>query len=261
METSLVPTQEEVQAITVMAQKAHESKYFDKLGGQQGLFSIAMYAREMNLPIMACLFGGMKSVLGKIELAPQLMNGMIRKAGHRIDILESSDTKCTLKGTRKDTQETATVSFGLEDARRAGLIKSGGGWDKYPSDMCFARAMSRLARRLFPDVIGIAYVQGEIAEDKEPEKMVEAEMEVIPKASSETINPEQYELLISLIDDEEYAQRLIDFYSKKGKCTESLRDLHADSYEKLIETVRARNIQQAKAQEMVNQLNAKEELF
>lgn len=46
------------------------------------------------------------------------------------------------------------------------MIKPGGVWAKYPEDMIYARALSRLARRLFADVIGTAYVEGEIREEK-----------------------------------------------------------------------------------------------
>lgn len=169
MSKDLIPTQEEVKAIEVMAKQAHESKYADKLGGYAGIFSIAMYARELNVPIMSALFGGMSNIMGKITIAPQLMNAMIRKAGHKLKI-DSSDLKCVIEGTRKDTGEKCEVSFSLEDARKAGLIKPNGGWEKYPSDMCFARALSRLARRLFPDVIGMAYVEDEIEDEKEPKK-------------------------------------------------------------------------------------------
>jgi hypothetical protein len=77
-------------------------------------------------------------------------------------VKEASDEACVLVGTRCDTGETQETSFTLEDAKKAGLVKVGGGWTKFPKDMCFARALSRLARQLFSDVIGIGYVEGEI---------------------------------------------------------------------------------------------------
>ena len=176
MSKDLIPTQAEITAIEVMAKQAVESKFIEKLGGFAGAFSIAMYARELNVPIMSALFGGFSNIMGKITIAPQLMNAMIRRAGHKLKI-DSNDQRAIIVGTRKDTHETCEVSFSVEDARKAGLIKPNGGWEKYPSDMCFARALSRLARRLFPDVIGMAYVEGEL-EDAEVEEVKEVpEME------------------------------------------------------------------------------------
>jgi hypothetical protein len=174
----LIPTQEEVKAIELMAKHAVESKYVEKLGGYAGVFSIAMYARELGVPVMSALFGGMANIMGKITIAPQLMNALIRKRGHKLKI-DSNDARCIIEGTRKDTGETCTVSFSVEDARKAGLYKDNGGWAKYPSDMCFARALSRLARRLFPDVIGMAYVEEEIGQDEErDEKQEESDITV-----------------------------------------------------------------------------------
>jgi hypothetical protein len=187
MSKDLIPTQAEVQAIEVMAKHAVESKYVEKLGGYAGVFSIAMYARELNIPIMSALFGGMANIMGKITIAPQLMNAMIRKAGHKLKI-DSNDQRCIIDGVRKDTGEVCSVSFSLEDARKAGLIKANGGWEKYPSDMCFARALSRLARRLFPDVIGMAYVEGEI--DDEPEKEDKEQVETIEEVVKESTHEE-----------------------------------------------------------------------
>jgi len=184
----LIPTNEEVKAIEIMAKQAVESKYVEKLGGYAGVFSIAMYARELKIPIMSALFGGMANIMGKITIAPQLMNAMIRKAGHKLKI-DSNDQRCIIEGTRKDTGEVCMVSFSLEDARKAGLIKPNGGWEKYPSDMCFARALSRLARRLFPDVIGMAYVEGEI--DDEPEKESKEEVETIEEVVKESTHEDQ----------------------------------------------------------------------
>jgi hypothetical protein len=162
MEKNALITPETIQSLEVLADHAFSSKHFEKLGGKAGIFCIAMYALELGLPPMTCLFGGMRPVLGNIELSPRLMNGMIRKAGHRIEIQECTNEKCTIKGVRHDTKEEYFTSFTMQEARSAGLVRSGGGWEKYPSDMLFARCLSRLARRLFPDIISSAYVDGEI---------------------------------------------------------------------------------------------------
>lgn len=167
MSNDLIPSQQEIQNIEKMAKYALDSKFFEKMGGMAGIFSIMMYAKELGLNPMTSLFGGMNNVQGKIEIAAVMMNAMIRRAGHRIDILESSNEKCTLKGTRKESGETAQITFTINDAKVAGIFKAGGGWEKYTSDMLFARAISRLARRLFPDVIGSMYVEGEISDSQE----------------------------------------------------------------------------------------------
>ena len=198
MSNDLIPTQDEVKAIEVMTKHAVDSKYVEKLGGFAGVFSIAMYARELGIPVMTALFGGMANIMGKITISPQLMNSMIRKAGHKLEI-DSNEQRCIIKGFRKDTGESCTVSFSVDEAKRAGIYKEGGGWAKYPSDMCFARSLSRLARRLYPDVIGNSYVEGEIEDDdkekpkqkspvpqRQPE-LQQAEAQVIEKTDDELI--------------------------------------------------------------------------
>jgi hypothetical protein len=164
MANDLIPSQEEIHSMEKLAKYALDSKFFDKMGGIGGIFSIMMYAKELGLSPIQSLFGGMHNVMGKIEIAPVQMNAMIRRAGHRLDILEHDNNKCTIKGTRKESGETCTITFTIMDAKTAGIFKEGSGWTKYPSDMLFARTISRLARRLFPDVIGCMYVEGEIEE-------------------------------------------------------------------------------------------------
>lgn len=162
----LIPSSDEILSLQNIAKHAENSKFFHSLGGQAGIFSLLLYAKEMGLPLMHCLFGGMRTIQGKIEISPQLMNGMIRKAGHKLEI-KISDEKCEIKGIRKDTGEECIASFSIEDAKRAKIYTESGAWGKYPSDMCFARAMSRLARRLFPDIIGTSYITDEIEDNKE----------------------------------------------------------------------------------------------
>jgi len=149
------------------------------------------------------------------------MNKMIRQAGHKLDILKSSSVECSIKGERSDTGETYTADFTIEDAKKAGIYKEGGGWTKYPADMLFARALSRLARRLFADVISTACVEGEISQEakKEPKKkeepqtvtLDEAEAIIIEEEVSEPANEEIEESFWEAIPLDYKAEDVKDF--------------------------------------------------
>ncbi len=184
MTGELALIKEEIQTLEIMAKYAHESKFFATLGGMPGIMTIMMFAKDVGLSPMQAIMGGVHNIQGKLTISPQMMNGLIRKSGHKLEI-DSTSERCIIKGIRKDTGEIAVASFSVEEAKKANIFKSGGGWDKYPSDMCFARALSRLSRRLFPDVIGMAYVEGEI-EDKETRE--EKNKDVIDVSSREVID-------------------------------------------------------------------------
>jgi hypothetical protein len=192
----LIPSDDEIKMMQVIAQNASKSKFFEKLGGSEGCFCILLMARELGVPLMSALTGGIRYMLGNVEISPRLMNSMIRQRGHRIEIIESTDHKCVLKGVRKDTNETYNCIYSLEEARKAGLVKPNSGWEKYPTDMLFARCISRLARRLFADIIGNAYVQGEISDpegeeikpDLKPEELPEATAEILETTIEEWMN-------------------------------------------------------------------------
>jgi hypothetical protein len=55
------------------------------------------------------------------------MSALNRKAKHKLEIIESTPTKCVIKGTRSDTGETLTCSYSIEEAQQAGLVKEKGG--------------------------------------------------------------------------------------------------------------------------------------
>ena len=129
---------------------------------------------------MTALYGGLQNIQGRITMSAELMNNLIRQKGHTLEIKENTDTVCRIKGTRKDTKEHYEATFSMEDAKRALLVKEGGGWTKYPSAMLFARCISRLAKRLFPDVIGGAYVEGELDDATDDKKTKTIESKVIP---------------------------------------------------------------------------------
>ena len=158
------PSEHELMVFQTMAKSAIESKMYRGVGEQAGVMMIMLAARELGIPPCQALNGGLNIIQGKVEISARMMSALIRRAGHQIQVQKNDDSCCVLVGKRSDTGETLTASFTIEEAQKAGLVKPGGGWVKWPKDMCFARALSRLARQLFSDVIGIGYVEGEIKE-------------------------------------------------------------------------------------------------
>jgi hypothetical protein len=164
---SSIPSEHEMMVYHTMAEQAVSSKMYKGIGDKAGVMMIMLSARELGIPCMQALNGGLNIIQGKVEISARMMSALIRKAGHQIQVKESTDQHCLLIGKRADTGESQSSSFSVAEAQKAGLVKAGGGWTKFPKDMCFARALSRLARQLFSDVIGIGYIEGEINQSAE----------------------------------------------------------------------------------------------
>lgn len=159
-----IPTDNEFQTLQVIARNATLSGLYNAVGNEQKIFMILLAARELGIKPMMALNGGLWNIQGKIEVSARLMTNLIRQAGHSMTVKTINDRECIIEGKRADNGDVQQASFTIEEATRAGLVRSGGNWTKYPQDMLYARALSRLARRLFADVIGTAYVEGEIRE-------------------------------------------------------------------------------------------------
>ena len=205
------PTQAELQNIGLIARTAYQSTMYAGIGGEAKIMMILLAAKELGVGPCQALNGGIWSIQGKIEISARLMNGLIRRAGHSIKIVKSTDTECILLGTRTDG-DSFECSFTQEDATRAGLWGSNV-WKKYPGDMLYNRCMSRLARRLFSDVIGQCYIEGELSEAKAVEKMQPSQYEdVTPEPAPVTPPPEPVERI-----SDEHATDLITKISELSK--------------------------------------------
>lgn len=169
MANELVKTQEydvlaELANTENMVKALLSSKHYAKIG-QDGIYAIVQKAKSLGVNPMEALNGALYYVQGKVEMTAQMMNRLIRMKGHSIQKDEkSTKTNCILHGKRADNGDVWSVSFGLDDAKKAGLVKPHGPWEKYTESMCFARALSMLARQLFPDVIFDCYVTGEVSD-------------------------------------------------------------------------------------------------
>lgn len=201
---SSIPTESELKSYQIIAKVAASNRHWRKLGGEGSddtivatILSVMLLARELGIPPMQAISGGINNIQGKFEMSARIMNQLIRKHGHKIAIKTSTDELCVIWSKRKDTGEEHEEKYHIQEAARAGLIKNDSGWKKSPKDMLFARCISRLARRLYPDCIGGCYVEGELQETIQG-KIVESVE--IPPTSEMDIVTHQEPIILALPD-------------------------------------------------------------
>ena len=186
-----MPSQQELMVYQTWAKNAAESQMYRNVGKESGIMMIMLAAREYGIGPAQALNGGLHIIEGKVELSARVMSALIRRAKHTLKILESTDEICRIMGTRSDTGETHTVCFTIAMAQKAGLIKEKGGWKRTPEDMLYARCISRLARQLFSDVIGIGYIEGEISDCRASYEVLEHVPEIIHEEHDHELLVEQ----------------------------------------------------------------------
>ena len=79
------------------------------------------------------------------------------------DCIETTATSATYAAKRRGRPEQRET-YTLEQATIALLVKDKSNWQKDPASMCLARASSRLARRMFPDILAGFYTTDEAQE-------------------------------------------------------------------------------------------------
>ena len=115
---------------------------------------------ELGLTLTAS-FEFITVIQGKPTLSPRGALALVQQSGllESMKIEETKDANnggpyaCTVYMKRKGGFEY-TASFSMEDAKRAGLVKSGGAWEAYPSNMLRWRAVGYAIDMVFPDVVG-----------------------------------------------------------------------------------------------------------
>jgi hypothetical protein len=122
-------------------------------------------------------------IQGKATMGANLMAAKVKGSGkydYRITKLDSA--ACTIAFKQRvgvgalgqGWEDLGEFTYNIEDAKRAGLVKSGSSWEKYPQNMLFARAISSGVRIYCPDVFNgnLVYVPEELGaqvdEDGEP---------------------------------------------------------------------------------------------
>lgn len=103
-------------------------------------------------------------VEGRCELSAAAMMGLIvehaRERGDVVTPVEMTSKRAAIAVQRKGLDpQPVVVEFTIEEA---GHLAGRANYKIYAADMLWARCVSRVGRRLYPDVIQGAYVHGEI---------------------------------------------------------------------------------------------------
>ena len=111
-----------------------------------------LYSRELGLPPMTGL-GSVHVINGRAGISAEMMRALILQAGHELRIPESNSVQCRIKGRRRGEDEWQEFAYSFAEAQRAGDVAKNKNYQTRPADMLLARATTRLARAVFPDVI------------------------------------------------------------------------------------------------------------
>jgi hypothetical protein len=153
------------EAIT-LSKHMFDSRMFAAYGTPQAVLSVVLAGRELGLPAMAAL-RSFHVIEGRPTLAASAIQALVLRSGKAkyFRCTERTPERATFVTKRGDDPEIA-LTYTTEEAR-AGWTKDESawkksGWGRNPADMNVARAGSKLARLVYPDVVAGLYDPSEM---------------------------------------------------------------------------------------------------
>jgi hypothetical protein len=129
-----------------------QSGYFRDVTSQAQAIVKVMAGAELGLPPFAAM-SGIHIIQGKPVLGANVIATLVKndpRYDYRVKVCDAKD--CELAWF-EDGKQVGTSTFTWDEAKAAGLTDKDN-WRKFPSDMLFARAISRGARRFAPGIFG-----------------------------------------------------------------------------------------------------------
>jgi hypothetical protein len=108
--------------------------------------------RELGVGPMTSL-RHVQVVEGSPSLSAEYKRARVLQKGHEFAILELTTTRCRVRARRRGLPEPLEITYTIDDARRANLVKPRGAWETRPRRMLFARASSEVCDFMFSDLV------------------------------------------------------------------------------------------------------------
>ena len=121
-------------------------------------------ARELGLAPLSS-FPDLMVINGAVGMTSKLMLALVKKAGHKTRVLVMTDTEASIEGWRKydgEWESEGVFTFTWEQAEQANLAPKDT-YVQYPADMLMNKAVARMVRFAFPDVLR-GYVPDEMTD-------------------------------------------------------------------------------------------------
>lgn len=144
--------------IEAVAPTMHQSRLFGVSSPEQAA-AIMLRGYELGLPLTAS-FEFIQMIQGKPSLSPKGALAIAQNSGELEEFKvedftdsQGTPTKCRVTGKRRGGMPY-TIEITMDDARRAGLVKPGSGWESWPANMLRWRTVGFFLDVLMPDITG-----------------------------------------------------------------------------------------------------------
>jgi hypothetical protein len=154
--TNALAIYEQMNALQSAAQALHASGFFSDIKTQAQAMVKVMAGAEIGLPPFASM-SGIHIVQGKPVLGANLIATLVKNDPRYDYRVKRSDGEVCILAWYENGKPVGESSFTIQEANAAGQTGKQT-WKAYPSDMLFARALTRGARRYAPGIFGGAPV-------------------------------------------------------------------------------------------------------
>ena len=143
---------EKFDGIQKAANALQKSGYFKDVQSEAQAIVKVMAGAELGLPPFASM-SGIHIIQGKPALGANVIATLVKNdPRYDFQVRKCDATECTL-AFFEGGKQVGEASFTMAEAKAAGLTGKDN-WQKFPSDMLFARAITRGARRYAPGIFG-----------------------------------------------------------------------------------------------------------
>jgi len=128
---------------------------------------------EVGLQPMAAL-RSFDVIQGQAAPRAITLRAIVQSQGHEMELIESTATRCRMRGRRRGAAEWQGITWTMDRARDLGVTGKPN-WKNQPQAMLVARATSELARLIASDaILGLPYSAEEVADGGSYDQQVTA---------------------------------------------------------------------------------------
>jgi hypothetical protein len=123
--------------------------------------AVILAGHELGIQPMTSL-KSIDVIQGQPALRAHAMRGLLQSKGHEIELIESDDVHCVMRGRRKGADQWQEVVWDIPRARLLGLLGKDQ-WKKQPKTMLINRATGEICRLVASDALhGMPYAAEEL---------------------------------------------------------------------------------------------------